>query len=85
MSEYQPVIGLEIHTQLKTKRKMFCGCPADIFGKEPNSQTCPVCLGLPGAIPSAPNSEAIRLAILVAKALKSIPLPAHHAGQRLRK
>jgi len=64
-----PVIGLEIHTQLNTKSKLFCGCSAASFGKEPNTQVCPVCLGLPGIIPSPPNIEAIKKAVLVAKAL----------------
>lgn len=64
-----PVIGLEIHVQLNTKSKLFCGCSAESFGKKPNTQVCPVCLGLPGAIPSPPNIEAIKKAVLVAKAL----------------
>ncbi len=46
----EPVIGLEIHVQLNTRTKMFCGCELS-FGEEPNTRCCPVCLGLPGALP----------------------------------
>ncbi|OGC56139.1 hypothetical protein A2797_02170 [candidate division WWE3 bacterium RIFCSPHIGHO2_01_FULL_48_15] len=68
MTTYEPVIGLEIHTQVKTQSKMFCGCPADVFGKEPNTATCPVCLALPGALP-VPNIEAVKKTVTLAKAL----------------
>ena len=50
MSDFEPVIGLEIHVQLATRTKMFCGCALS-FGDEPNTNICPVCLGLPGALP----------------------------------
>lgn len=67
---YEPTIGLEIHVQLKTKSKMFCRCSAATFGEAPNSRTCPVCLGLPGALPVT-NGEAVRLALLAGEALGS--------------
>ncbi|MGD0087357.1 MAG: Asp-tRNA(Asn)/Glu-tRNA(Gln) amidotransferase subunit GatB [Verrucomicrobiota bacterium] len=60
--DYEAVIGLETHVQLKTKSKMWCGC-ANAFGAPPNTNVCPVCLGLPGVLPVA-NEEALRLTVL---------------------
>src|SRR6059036_2055251 len=60
--DYEAVIGLETHVQLKTKSKMWCGC-ANEFGAAPNTNVCPVCLGLPGVLPVA-NEEALRLTVL---------------------
>ena len=60
--EYEAVIGLETHVQLKTKSKMWCGC-ANQYGSEPNTNVCPVCLGMPGVLP-VPNDEALRLTVL---------------------
>lgn len=59
---HSPTIGLEVHVQLKTRSKMFCGCPVT-FGSEANAHTCPICLGLPGALPVI-NHEALRLTVL---------------------
>ncbi len=62
------VIGLEIHAQLLTETKLFCGCSADYFGKEPNSNTCPVCLGMPGTLPVL-NKRAVDYGLRSAMAL----------------
>jgi aspartyl-tRNA(Asn)/glutamyl-tRNA(Gln) amidotransferase subunit B len=67
ITKYEPVIGLEVHVQLSTRTKIFCGCPTS-FGAEPNSNVCPVCLGLPGALPVL-NRQAVDLAIEAALAL----------------
>lgn len=67
--DYEAVIGLETHVQLRTKSKMWCGC-ANAFGAPPNTHVCPVCLGLPGVLPVA-NDEALRLTILTGLLLHS--------------
>lgn len=65
--EYEPVIGLEVHVQLNTKSKLFCSCSTE-FGAEPNSNTCPICMGYPGVLPRL-NQEALKKAIMVGLAL----------------
>ena len=72
--EYEAVIGLETHVQLKTKSKMWCGC-ANQFGSEPNTNVCPVCLGLPGVLP-VPNEEALRKTVLTGYLL-NCEIPRH--------
>ena len=67
--EYEAIIGLETHVQLKTKSKIWCGC-ANAFGAEPNTNVCPVCLGMPGVLPVA-NEEALRLTTLTGFLLNS--------------
>jgi aspartyl-tRNA(Asn)/glutamyl-tRNA(Gln) amidotransferase subunit B len=67
MPEWEPVVGLEIHVQLKTRTKMFCRCP-NVFATEPNTQTCPVCLAFPGALPT-PNETAIEWTLKLGLAL----------------
>jgi aspartyl-tRNA(Asn)/glutamyl-tRNA(Gln) amidotransferase subunit B len=66
---YEPVIGLEIHVQLATATKMFCGCTLS-FGEPPNTHTCPVCLGLPGSLPVA-NARAVHFGLMIGLALGS--------------
>ncbi len=67
LASFDPVLGLEVHVELNTASKMFCGCPTE-FGAEPNTQVCPVCLGLPGAMPVV-NGTAVESAVRIGLAL----------------
>ncbi len=68
MPKYEAVIGLETHIQLNTETKIFCGCKADSWGEQPNTNICPVCSGLPGVLP-VPNKAVVEKAVLLANAM----------------
>ena len=78
--EFETIIGLEVHAQLLTRSKMFCGCSADYVGAEPNTHVCPVCLGLPGALPVI-NRQAVRYTIMTGLAL-NCQIPAYSKFDR---
>src|SRR5699024_1572669 len=67
VSRFDPVMGMEVHVELGTATKMFCGCPT-AFGAEPNTQVCPVCLALPGALPVV-NDKGVEMAVRIGLAL----------------
>ena len=66
-NQWETVVGLEVHAELRTRTKLFCGCP-NSFGSEPNTNICPVCLGLPGSLPVL-NRAAVEFAMRIGKAL----------------
>ena len=71
LERFDPVMGLEVHVELGTATKMFCGCPT-AFGAEPNTQVCPVCLALPGALPTL-NEKAVESAVQATVTLSAAP------------
>ncbi|MSR87060.1 Asp-tRNA(Asn)/Glu-tRNA(Gln) amidotransferase subunit GatB [Candidatus Peribacteria bacterium] len=81
MVELEAIIGLEVHAQMNTKTKMFCGCDNDAFGKEPNTTVCEICMGHPGTLP-VPNREAIIKAVNMSLALKCTVNPQNHFDRK---
>ncbi len=81
MAELETIIGLEVHAQMNTQTKMFCGCDNDAFGKEPNTTVCPICMGHPGTLP-APNASAIEKAIRASLAIGCTIAPDCHFDRK---
>ncbi|MDD5751821.1 MAG: Asp-tRNA(Asn)/Glu-tRNA(Gln) amidotransferase subunit GatB, partial [Candidatus Peribacteraceae bacterium] len=79
--ELEAVIGLEVHAQMNTKTKMFCGCDNDAFGKQPNVTACPVCMGHPGTLP-VPNKEAVAKAVKASLAIGCTVAPSCHFDRK---
>ena len=70
LERYEAVIGIEVHSQLRTASKMFCGCSTDYDGAPPNTRVCPVCLGLPGALPTI-NRQAVEHVLTTGAAIEA--------------
>ncbi|MDD4627848.1 MAG: Asp-tRNA(Asn)/Glu-tRNA(Gln) amidotransferase subunit GatB [Candidatus Peribacteraceae bacterium] len=80
-TELEAVIGLEVHAQMNTKTKMFCGCDNDAFGKAPNVTVCPICMGHPGTLP-VPNKEAVEKAVRASLAIRCAIQPSSHFDRK---
>lgn len=81
MLELEVIIGLEVHAQMNTRTKMFCGCDNDAFGKQPNTTVCPICMGHPGTLP-APNAAAIEKAMKASLAIGCTINPKNHFDRK---
>lgn len=79
--DLEVIIGLEVHAQMNTKTKMFCGCDNDAFGKEPNTTVCPICMGHPGTLP-VPNAEAVAKAVKASLAIECTIAPDCHFDRK---